>query len=323
MTHATIPLSDEDEVRSLFGSRDRHLRELRKAFEVDLVLRDGVLHIEGGAEGVDDAVRTIGKLRGRLEKSGRLTDFDVEQTVGRVSSPSLAAKSIQLHDRSKSVAPRTEGQARYVEAMRENDLVFCLGPAGCGKTYLAVAMAINAIRQEKVRKIVLARPAVEAGEKLGFLPGDLNEKVNPFLRPLLDALEELLDDGLAARYREQDVVEVIPLAFMRGRTLNETFIILDEAQNTTVTQMKMFLTRMGMKSRMVVTGDVTQNDLPHGETSGLVDAVDRLSDIDGVARVELDGVDIVRHRLVRDIVKAYDDTEKKPAAKGPGSRRKG
>ena len=308
MTHATIPLSDEDEVRSLFGSRDRHLRELRKAFGVELVLREGVLHIEGDPAGVDDAVRTIGKLRGRLEKAGRLTDFDVEQTVGRVSAPQLAARSIQLHDRSKSVAPRTEGQARYVEAMRENDLVFCLGPAGCGKTYLAVAMAINAIRQEKVRKIVLARPAVEAGEKLGFLPGDLNEKVNPFLRPLLDALEELLDDGLAARYREQDVVEVIPLAFMRGRTLNETFIILDEAQNTTVTQMKMFLTRMGMKSRMVVTGDVTQNDLPAGETSGLVDAVERLSGIEGVARVELDGVDIVRHRLVREIVKAYDDS---------------
>ena len=309
MTHATIPLSDEEEVRSLFGSRDRNLRELRKGFGVDLVLREGLLHIDGDRESVDAAVKAVGKLRGRLEKSGTLTPFDVEQTIGRVSQPELAAKAIQLHDRSKSVAPRTEGQARYVEAMRGNDLVFCLGPAGCGKTYLAVAMAISAVRQEKVRKIVLARPAVEAGEKLGFLPGDLNEKVNPYLRPLLDAVEELLDDGTAARYRDQDVIEVIPLAFMRGRTLNETFIILDEAQNTTVTQMKMFLTRMGMKSRMVVTGDVTQNDLPKGQTSGLVDAVDRLGGIEGVATVELDGVDIVRHRLVQEIVKAYDTPE--------------
>lgn len=307
MTHHAISLSDRDEARLLFGSRDKHLREIRHAFDVDLVFRDGILHVDGHPKGVEKADRVIGELRDRLKTSGELTSFDVEQAVGKAPVRDVKKHAIELYDRTKSVSPRTEGQAKYVEKMRKNDLVFCLGPAGCGKTYLAVAMAINAIRQEKVRKIVLARPAVEAGEKLGFLPGDLAEKVNPFLRPLLDALEELLDSDQAARYRARDVVEVIPLAFMRGRTLNETFIILDEAQNTSITQMKMFLTRMGTKSQMVVTGDVTQNDLPPNTKSGLVDAVERLGGIEGIATVKLDSVDIVRHPLVRKIVSAYDD----------------
>ncbi|MCL4107112.1 UNVERIFIED_CONTAM: hypothetical protein GTU68_039104 [Idotea baltica] len=192
--------------------------------------------------------------------------------------------------------------------MRDNDLVFCSGPAGCGKTYLAVAMALNALRSEGVRKIILVRPAVEAGEKLGFLPGDLLAKVNPFLRPLLDALNDMLDFDTVSRYMANDVVEVVPLAFMRGRTLNDTFIILDEGQNTTVTQMKMFLTRMGVNSKIVVTGDVTQVDLEKHVKSGLTDAIDRLQHIDGVATVQLSGQDIVRHRLVREVVTAYDET---------------
>ena len=222
------------------------------------------------------------------------------------SDPDLG--SIDLFEKARRVKPRTEGQARYVDAIRENDLVICLGPAGCGKTYLAVAMALNALRKELVRKIVLVRPAVEAGEKLGFLPGDLLAKVNPYLRPLLDALVDIVSFDQMKRYMENDIIEVVPLAYMRGRTLNDTFMILDEAQNTTTTQMKMFLTRMGEHSRIVVTGDPTQDDLPSHVKSGLLDATQRLKGIPGVEAVELSGQDIVRHRLVRDIVRAYDDS---------------
>jgi phosphate starvation-inducible protein PhoH and related proteins len=215
---------------------------------------------------------------------------------------------IDLFEKARRVKPRSEGQARYVTAIRENDLVICLGPAGCGKTYLAVAMALNALRTELVRKIVLVRPAVEAGEKLGFLPGDLLAKVNPYLRPLMDALADIVSFDQVKRYMENDIIEIVPLAYMRGRTLNDTFIILDEAQNTTSTQMKMFLTRMGENSRIVVTGDPTQDDLPAHVKSGLLDATQRLTGIPGVEAVELSGQDIVRHRLVRDIVRAYDDS---------------
>jgi len=215
-------------------------------------------------------------------------------------------QSIDLFEKAKKVQARTPGQQRYIDAIRNHDLVFCKGPAGCGKTYLAVAMAVNALRSEQVRRIVLVRPAVEAGEKLGFLPGDMLAKVNPFLRPLLDAMNDMLNFEQVRLYMENDVVEIVPLAFMRGRTLNDTFIILDEAQNTTVTQMKMFLTRMGEGSKIVVTGDATQTDLPDNVVSGFNDAIGRLNGIDGVTLTELHGEDIVRHRLVREIVKAYD-----------------
>ncbi|MDA1162712.1 MAG: PhoH family protein [Planctomycetota bacterium] len=224
------------------------------------------------------------------------------------SNSGFDSENIDLFEKTRRVKPRTEGQARYVNAIRENDLVLCLGPAGCGKTYLAVAMALNALRTELVRKIVLVRPAVEAGEKLGFLPGDLLAKVNPYLRPLLDALADIVSFEQVKRYMENDIIEIVPLAYMRGRTLNDTFIILDEAQNTTSTQMQMFLTRMGENSRIVVTGDPTQVDLPNHVTSGLIDAANRLLGIPGVEAVELSGQDIVRHRLVRDIVRAYDDS---------------
>ncbi|MHC4877727.1 MAG: PhoH family protein [Planctomycetota bacterium] len=233
---------------------------------------------------------------------------------------SLDDASINLFEKARRVKPRTPGQARYVEAIRENDLVFCTGPAGCGKTYLAVAMALNALRTEQVRKIVLVRPAVEAGEKLGFLPGDLLAKVNPYLRPLLDALADILSFDQVKRYMEHDIIEIVPLAYMRGRTLNDTFIILDEAQNTTATQMKMFLTRMGEHSKIVVTGDPTQIDLPGHMLSGLKDATQRLEGIPGVEAVRLSGQDIVRHRLVREIVRAYDADDQPPS--GAQSRRK-
>ncbi len=214
-----------------------------------------------------------------------------------------------------SVHPRSHGQAKYLQAIERNDLVFCSGPAGSGKTYLAVAMALHCLQKEIVRKIVLVRPAVEAGEKLGFLPGDMLAKVNPFLRPLLDALRDMIDYEQVKKYMEHDVIEIVPLAFMRGRTLNDTFMILDEAQNTTITQMKMFLTRMGTGSKVIVTGDETQNDLPTHVTSGLTDAMKRLKGIRGATSLKLDGRDIVRHRLVRDIVQAYDD-QTKPSTAG-------
>ena len=213
---------------------------------------------------------------------------------------------VDLFERGRRVRPKTPGQDAYLRSIERNELVLALGPAGCGKTYLAVAAAIHALRTERVRKIVLVRPAVEAGEKLGFLPGDMLAKVNPYLRPLLDALNDMLDFDQVQRYMAKDMIEIVPLAFMRGRTLNDTFIILDEGQNTTVTQMKMFLTRMGAGSRIVVTGDVTQLDLPGGMTSGLTDAAERLKEIEGVAVVRLGRADIVRHRLVREIVHAYD-----------------
>jgi len=220
------------------------------------------------------------------------------------------APAIDLFDKAHLVRPKTPGQEVYIEAIRNHNLVFATGPAGSGKTYLAVAMALNALRTEQVRKIVLVRPAVEAGEKLGFLPGDMLAKVNPYLRPLLDALVDILSFDQVKRYMEHDVIEIVPLAFMRGRTLNDTFIILDEAQNTTATQMKMFLTRMGEGSRIVVTGDPTQVDLPERVKSGLGDAISRLRGVSGVEAVILSGQDIVRHRLVREIVKAYDDNRR-------------
>jgi phosphate starvation-inducible PhoH-like protein len=217
---------------------------------------------------------------------------------------------IDLFEAARDVRAKTPGQEIYVRSIRHNDLVFCTGPAGSGKTYLAVAMALSALRCERVRKIVLVRPAVEAGEKLGFLPGDVTAKVNPYLRPLLDALDDILSYEQVKRYIEHDVIEIVPLAFMRGRTLNETFIILDEAQNATRTQMKMLLTRMGQGSKIVVTGDTTQVDLPDHLAGGLPDAIKRLKLIDGVDVVRLRGRDIVRHRLVTEIVKAYT---KKPS----------
>lgn len=306
----------------LLGAQDQFLRRVRDAIGVQVVLRGDELLLEGSQQQVERGKEVIGEMRDVIARTGRLD----EPQVTRILEHSLFADTptdgpIDLFDKAKKVAPRTAGQATYVDAIRRHDLVFCSGPAGCGKTYLAVAMALNALRKELVRKIVLVRPAVEAGERLGFLPGDILAKVNPFLRPLLDALTDMLDYEQVRRYMENDVIEIVPLAFMRGRTLNDTFIILDEAQNTTVTQMKMFLTRMGEGSRIVVTGDETQIDLPSHVTSGIVDAIGRLKHLQGVAVVELTGRDIVRHRLVREIVNAYDNGSKSQRSSST-SRRK-
>jgi phosphate starvation-inducible PhoH-like protein len=312
MSIATISFSTPDEIRDLFGAQDLHLRRIRESTGVSAVLRGDDLTLEGTDEQVRRSREVIEQLRTVLDQTGHVADEHVTRALRQTTGEGVPPQSaIDLFDKAKRVAPRTPGQAEYVDALRRNDLVFCKGPAGCGKTYLAVAMALNALRREQVRKIVLVRPAVEAGERLGFLPGDMLAKVNPFLRPLLDAMQDMLDYEQVRRYMEADVVEILPLAFMRGRTLNNTFIILDEGQNTTITQMKMFLTRMGEGSQIVVTGDVTQVDLPPNMSSGMMDAMIRLADIDGVAIVELTGKDIVRHRLVREIVEAYDDGPRK------------
>lgn len=308
MPTASITVPDIASQRLLFGPQDAYLRRLRDALGVTVVARAEHLHLDGTADQVRQGVEALTELIEIVDRKGRLKEEEVARAIARsLGQAGEPAQVIDLFQKAKRIAPRTPGQADYVEAIRKNDLVFCRGPAGCGKTYLAVAMAINALRQQLVRKIVLVRPAVEAGERLGYLPGDMLAKVNPFLRPLLDALADILDYEQVKRYMEADVIEILPLAFMRGRTLNETFIILDEAQNTTLTQMKMFLTRMGEGSKIVVNGDATQTDLPPTSTSGLQDAIMRLEGIDGIGVVDLTGRDIVRHRLVREIVDAYDD----------------
>jgi phosphate starvation-inducible PhoH-like protein len=302
-----------DEHRSLvFGPRDKHLRLIRDAFGVRLAARDGHVHILGSAEGVRNAQTVLVELE-RMAVDGLLiTVREVQQvvdTVARAGHPPFL-QMIDVFVAGRPVRPQTPGQLAYCEAIAKNDLVFCIGPAGSGKTYLAVAMAVQALKREQIKRIVLVRPAVEAGEKLGFLPGDLQAKVNPYLRPLLDALHDMMGFEQVRVCTAADVIEIIPLAYMRGRTLNDAYIILDEAQNTTPTQMKMFLTRMGMRSKMVVTGDITQVDLAAGIKSGLVDAWEKLSGIDGVEFHQMTRADIVRHRLVQDIVNAYERAER-------------
>ena len=313
MAETSLAFQNHDHIRVLFGPQDRFLKRIRDETGVDVVVHGDEIRLSGSDEEVKRALEIVTVLHAYVEQRGRLPEAEVDRVLG--VEPATPAKAdspdtfINVFEKAKQIRPRTPGQAEYTKTVEENDLTFCIGPAGCGKTYLAVALAINALRTEAVRKIVLVRPAVEAGEKLGFLPGDLLAKVNPYLRPLLDALHDILDYEQVKRYMEHDVVEIVPLAFMRGRTLNQTFIILDEGQNTTVTQMKMFLTRMGEGSKIVVTGDITQLDLPSNVKSGMTDAVHRLGGIDGVGVVRLGGRDIVRHRLVREIVDAYDEGE--------------
>ena len=325
MTYESMQFENQHQIRTLFGCQDEHLRLLRDRLGLQVVVRGDELRLSGDRSQVRVGLKIFSELQAIIKKHGELFLSEVERILAQhfdrqpesgnghslpgYSNPNGRPQSapIDLFERAKRVMPKTEGQARYIETIRANDLTFCQGPAGCGKTFLAVAMALNALRTERVRKIVLVRPAVEAGEKLGFLPGDMLAKINPYLRPLLDALAEIVTYEQVKRYLENDIIEIVPLAFMRGRTLSETFIILDEAQNSTVTQMKMFLTRMGEHSKIVVTGDPTQSDLPDSMPSGFNDAIERLHEIEGVAVVELSGQDIVRHRLVREIVRAYDE----------------
>lgn len=305
----TLTLDDRDEALALFGSRDQYLRLIREALGVRLIARGHQLIIEGDENAVNHAERVLGQLRQMARTQGQLRAEDVRTVLEVVQHGDelRGPQAITTRDGGRYVRPRTDGQARYVRAMQDNDLVLCIGPAGTGKTYLAVGMAVSMLRQGLVRRIVLVRPAVEAGEKLGYLPGDIVAKVNPYLRPLFDALNDMMDPDQVRRYMDNDIIEIVPLAFMRGRTLNQAVIILDEGQNTTVAQMKMFLTRMGNESKIIVTGDVTQVDLPRQTRSGLTDALHRLRDLERIAIVYLDEQDIVRHPLVQQIVRAYEE----------------
>jgi phosphate starvation-inducible PhoH-like protein len=315
MMESSISVVSSKALLELFGACDQHLRRIRNALGVHITARDDRIDVMGSAQAVSAATKVLEQLQACVQKLGTLSADDVARVLASVQSglPQAEPAAIDVFRAGRQIRPKTPGQAKYVEAIQKNDIVLCCGPAGTGKTYLAVAMAVAALKREAVRKIVLVRPAVEAGESLGFLPGDLQAKINPYLRPLLDALHEMMDHELISRYTEEDLIEVIPLAYMRGRTLNEAFIILDEAQNTTVSQMKMFLTRMGAGSKIVVSGDVTQVDLPPKTRSGLVDALARLRGIDGIAATKLTATDIVRHPLVQKIVNAYEDH--------PGKRR--
>ncbi|MCP4252048.1 MAG: PhoH family protein [Candidatus Scalindua sp.] len=283
---------------------------MRDVFGVKIVARNGVIQYEGEIGRVKKLTSVVNSLLSIIRTSGGLDEADVDlimADIDRGSDDILSDSSIEVFTKGQTIRPKTEGQARYIKAIRDNDLVFCIGPAGTGKTFLAVSLALSTMKSGYLKKIVLARPAVEAGERLGFLPGDIQAKVNPYLRPLYDALADIIDIGQVKKYIENDVIEILPLAFMRGRTLNDSFIILDEAQNCTVKQMKTFLTRFGIRTKVVVTGDITQIDLPTGAKSGLVDVQERLKGVSGVDFSYLTRKDIVRHRLVRDIVEAYDD----------------
>ena len=313
MIESTISLVDTDSLLSLFGARDQHLRKIRDTLSVNITHREGQIRVAGEESAVAQATEALEQLKTLAEKKGSLAPDEVCQVLAQVTGDTTVngQAPVDVLHTGGQVKPHSDGQSRYVAAIRQHELVFAVGPAGTGKTYLAVALAVEALKHELIRKIVLVRPAVEAGESLGYLPGDLQAKINPYLRPLLDALREMMDYDQIKRYTEQDVIEMIPLAYMRGRTLNDSFIILDEAQNTTVAQMKMFLTRMGRGSKVVVSGDITQVDLPPHTRSGLSDALTRLKDIQGFCSIRLGNADIVRHRLVQDIVRAYDEKPKK------------
>ena len=314
----TLTLQDAERRALIYGPRDKHLRLIRDAFGVKLSAREGEVHVQGPAGDVRHAHLVLEELQRMAADGQAISEAEVQQiveTVRRSGAPP-AEFSIDVYGAGRPVRPQTPGQLAYCRALERNDLVFCIGPAGTGKTYLAVATAVHALKAHQIKRVVLVRPAVEAGERLGFLPGDVQAKVNPYLRPLLDALHDMIGFEQVRAHIEADIIEIIPLAYMRGRTLNDAFIILDEAHNTTTAQMKMFLTRMGMRSKMVVTGDVTQMDLKEGMKSGLVDAWDKLAGIAGVEFHEMTKRDIVRHRLVQDIVNAYEQSERRRRGRG-------
>ena len=308
----------------LLGERDSFLKEIEKKFRVDIFVLGNDVEISGEKKEVEEAARLINELVLQVNIGQKLNSEKLGDSIQIMESKSIL-KPHEIFDNyiivnsGKKIKARTEGQTRYIEAIKENTIVFGIGPAGTGKTYLALAMAVSALKSNEVGRIVLVKPVVEAGEKLGFLPGDLYDKINPFLKPLYDGLYEMLDIEIFQQYMEMNIIEVIPLAYMRGRTLNDSFIILDEAQNTSPEQMKMFLTRLGFGSKVVITGDITQIDLPEGKQSGLILVKNILKDIKGIEFVYLTADDVVRHSLVQKIVNAYkiyeDDIASKPKLK--------
>jgi phosphate starvation-inducible PhoH-like protein len=308
------------DVLSLLGLQDANLAILERRFDSSITVRGDLMTVKGEAADVEQVDRVVKELLFLLNKNGALTANDVDTVVDLVKANGEGAvprtvtgsmtrdelDAVILFTRSQIIRAKTAGQGEYLRQVKRNDIVFAVGPAGTGKTYLAVAMAVASLKNHEVMKIVLTRPAVEAGESLGFLPGDLKEKIDPYLRPLYDALDDMIPAEKLRGYIEKRVIEIAPLAYMRGRTLNNAFVILDEAQNASAMQMKMFLTRLGPNSRAIITGDVTQIDLPTRSSSGLVQIQEVLRDIDGIAFVYLDRNDVVRHRLVKDIIDAYD-----------------
>ncbi|MDR0390332.1 MAG: PhoH family protein [Planctomycetaceae bacterium] len=311
MYETTVSIIDSKLLFRVFGASDENLRLIRKLLGVQVTLDEGKIIIRGNQDAIQHGATILEHLQKNALHNKNITLEDIERAIAEVKQDKKITntKPIEVFG-SKQIRPKTVGQASYVEELRRREIVFCVGPAGTGKTYLAVAKSVEALKNDLVKKIVLVRPAVEAGENLGFLPGDLQAKINPYLRPLFDALADMLERDLLKRYMEEDRIEVIPLAYMRGRTINNASIILDEAQNTTVAQMKMFLTRMGDSSTIVVCGDTTQIDLPQNKKSGLIDALHRLKHINEIAIVKLNKSDIVRHRLVQKIVNAYDNGER-------------
>ena len=311
----TINIDRMEQTVSLFGSFDENIRMLEKEYAVDIINRGGALKICGEPENVSRAAKAVEGLMMLLNKGEELNEQNVRYCISLVNEgngdklPAIASDCICITMNGKPVKPKTLGQKKYVDLINKNTIVFGVGPAGTGKTYLAVAMAVKAFRAREVNRIILTRPAVEAGEKLGFLPGDLQQKVDPYLRPLYDALFEMLGADNFQKYQEKGSIEVAPLAYMRGRTLDDSFIILDEAQNTTPEQMKMFLTRLGFNSKIVVTGDITQIDLPDGKKSGLKEAIRILKNIEDIETVRFTEKDVVRHRLVQDIIRAYEKND--------------
>ncbi len=309
-TSVKTSVPDHHPMVNLLGSRDELLKLVEGAFDVEILVRGNDVTVTGPEAETGRVVHLFGELLRLMDRGHGLDEANVSATIAMVQraehpSPADVLSDEALTHRGRSIRPKTVGQKRYLDAIRGNTVVFGIGPAGTGKTYLAMAMAVLALKRKDVNRIILTRPAVEAGERLGFLPGTLYEKIDPYLRPLFDALYDMMDAEQIQVLMERGTIEVAPLAFMRGRTLNDSFIVLDEAQNTTPEQMKMFLTRLGFGSRAVVTGDVTQVDLPSGRHSGLRVVRDILTDIDGVAFCELTGRDVVRHRIVQEIVEAY------------------
>ena len=311
-----IPVHNVEEARTLLGPLDSNARLIREIHGVSVLARDGSLRLLGDADQVHRVQHTLEECLASLRSGKKVTTQDVAQRLRQGLNDEVLSAATDLPRTSSPVAlavrARTAGQHEYIERVGRNDITFAVGPAGTGKTYLAVAAAIDAVKAGRARRIVMVRPAVEAGEKLGFLPGDFQQKIDPYLRPMYDALQDQLDQRTRQRWLEGEVVEVCPLAYMRGRTLNRSFVILDEAQNTTIPQMLMFLTRLGEGSRMVVTGDPSQVDLPHNVQSGLADAVRKLRGVEGVAIVELGAADVVRHPVVSRVVTAYGIEKRHP-----------
>ena len=307
-----VEMSDIGAAAEIFGKHDEHLAQMEKALGVRFVARGQELVITGDKEKVEQAEGILTQLQKFYRAGNRLTSHEVGYAIrtakGGVKDAleSLATDVAMVTTRGKQIKAKTIGQRKYIESIINHDVVFAIGPAGTGKTYLAVAMAIKALRAKDVGRLVLTRPAVEAGEKLGFLPGDLQEKIDPYLRPLYDSLYDILGVENTQKYLEKNIIEIAPLAYMRGRTLEDSFIILDEAQNTTPEQMKMFLTRLGFGSKAIITGDITQIDLPRGQVSGMINALKVLKDIKGLGIHTMTGEDIVRHPLVEEIIRAYE-----------------